>query len=119
MKTPDFLLFQLFGLVLILFSTCKNEPALQTLGTFKLQGDTLIYTAYSDLPNTYSTFNSPRAINTIAAIENEYFRRYEEDGSAYYGTIWREQAEKISLPLISYNRYKVGWGTSSELFRFR
>ncbi len=47
-----------------------------------------IYTDTSALENEYIGFNSPKAINRIAEIENEYFNNYPTSFSKYYGTIW-------------------------------
>jgi hypothetical protein len=66
-----------------------NKPKTQT--TTKV--DTLIYTPYSSLPNTYHGFHSPNAINALAKMENAYFRNYGLNGTGYYGTVWRSYAE--------------------------
>lgn len=48
---------------------------------------------YSHSENEYINFNSVKAINKIAAIENEYFNNFKDSISRYYGTVWRQQAE--------------------------
>lgn len=52
----------------------------------------VIYTKPSKLENTYKAFNSPNAINKLAAIENEYFNNYKKSESKYYGTAWYKNA---------------------------
>ncbi len=54
----------------------------------------IIYTRPSKLPNQYKAFNSPKAINKIAEIENEYFNNYPTSYSKYYGTVWKNGAIK-------------------------
>ncbi|MEN8121227.1 MAG: hypothetical protein ABFS35_12810 [Bacteroidota bacterium] len=49
---------------------------------------------YSNLKNKYIGFDSPRAINAIAAIENEYFSNYHKGISKYYGSVWAGSAYK-------------------------
>lgn len=51
------------------------------------------YTPYSKTENEAIGFNSPKAINKLADIENEYFQHYQDSFSRYYGTTWRETAE--------------------------
>ena len=70
-----------------------------------IQPDTTIYTQYSDRINTYHNFDSPRAINHIADIENKHFRSYESGISPYYGTIWREYQESDSTSPNGYQAY--------------
>ena len=52
-----------------------------------------IYTAYSQSTSAYENFNATKAVNKIAAMENEYFQQSIENVSRYYGTVWREMAE--------------------------
>ena len=47
---------------------------------------------YSNLKNEYVGFDSPKAINTIAAIENDYFSNYHKGVSKYYGSNWSGSA---------------------------
>jgi len=56
-----------------------------------------IYTDTSSLKNAYSGFNSPKAINRVAEIENEYFNNYNSSFSKYYGTLWAENASTAML----------------------
>lgn len=58
--------------------------------------DTVVYTAYSHLPNTYAGFHSPNAINALAKMENAFFRNYNGAGAGFYGTVWRSYAEQDS-----------------------
>lgn len=99
MKNHLYLLFiAFFGLF---FHSCqtsnpqsteiKEEP--KTLEATLIQKkEPKIYTPYSELENEYSNFDSPKAINEAARIENEYFQNYEEGFSPYYGTIWEGMA---------------------------
>ncbi len=57
-----------------------------------------VFTPYSQLKNDYKNFDSPKAINRLADIENEYFNQLAKgDYSQYYGTEWRKIAEKTPL----------------------
>jgi len=47
---------------------------------------------YSNLENEYIGFNSPKAINAIATIENDYFSNYHKGISKYYGSVWAGSA---------------------------
>ena len=71
---------------------CADSQPEQTTTMQYLQ-DTTVYTAYSNLPNEYVGFNSPKAINEIAEMENAYFRNYNSGISKWYGTVWRESVE--------------------------
>lgn len=65
-----------------------------------------IYTKTSPLANQYQGFDSPKAINRIAQIENDYFNDFYNDKvSQYYGTIWREQIDDNSADSI-YEKYR-------------
>ncbi|GAA3517304.1 hypothetical protein GCM10022393_34260 [Aquimarina addita] len=55
--------------------------------------DSIIFSKPSVLKNNYIGFDAPKAINAIAAIENEYFNDIQDSYSRYYGTVWRQQAE--------------------------
>lgn len=83
--------FLLFILISITFS-CNSELPPEVEQETKPN----IYIPYSTLENTYEHFNSPMAINAIAAIENEYFNAYQDDVSAYYGTVWEISASASS-----------------------
>jgi len=67
-----------------------------------------LHTALSNLENTYLNFNSPKAINCIAKIENNYFKDYALGYSNYYGTEWRTYAEStlVNDSLSIYDKYK-------------
>jgi len=56
-----------------------------------------IYTDTSSLKNTYAGFSSPKAINRVAEIENEYFNNYNSSYSKYYGTMWAEYTSTTIL----------------------
>ncbi len=47
---------------------------------------------YSNLENGYIGFDSPKAINKIAGIENDYFSNYHKGISKYYGSVWAGSA---------------------------
>lgn len=84
---------QLIILSSLLITSCAQKELNKVLESAKLAKDT-IYTQPSNLKNQYVKFSSPRAINRIAEIENEYFKSYYDSlGSKYYGTAWRENAE--------------------------
>ena len=59
---------------------------------FMLEYFPTIEIKYSDLENEYIGFDSPKAINKIAAIENEYFSNYQKGISKYYGSVWAGSA---------------------------
>jgi hypothetical protein len=82
----------LLGLIL-LCASCGPAVSNQTSHIPETEPDTIVYTIYSQLPNHNVNFNSPAAINRIAQIENEHFRKTESGTSPYYGTVWREWAE--------------------------
>ena len=97
----------LYLLGLILFCSCKKsskESVALSINT-KDSIEEKLHTKLSDLKNKYSNFNSPKAINHIAKIENNYFKDY----SNYYGTVWRSFAEKTMLndSLSYYDFYKT------------
>ncbi len=73
------------------------------------KNNTIFHTQPSILSNRYNGFNSPKAINAIAAIENEYFTNVKKTFSKYYGTIWQTNAK---------NRYRVG-DTINEFERYK
>lgn len=75
--------------------------------------DTTIYTARSNLANKYTNFDSPKAINHIAQIENKYFRAYETGISSYYGTVWREHAESRSADNL-YRKFTEDYGEKGD-----
>lgn len=92
MKTEGLLKILLFAPLCMIFYSCNygyNEKSPIQKDTVKLQME-IIYTPYSTDSNQYIGFNSQKAINTIAGIENDYFNRYREGVSKYYGTDWYE-----------------------------
>jgi hypothetical protein len=74
--------------------SCNNENAIQKTAAKSLQKNKFyhIYSAYSRLKNTYSGFNSPKAVNKIAEFENDYFNNYDDSITKYYGTEWARDA---------------------------
>ena len=85
------LFFAIIVFVLLLLS-CETDIYKQniiTKGDIFIQKDS-IYTKYSNKTNTYKGFNSVKAINAIAKIENKYFNNYHKGGSKHYGTAWYE-----------------------------
>ncbi len=56
-----------------------------------------IFAPYSNHKNEYSNFNSIKAINRLATIENEYFGAIQNGFSGYYGTQWRLRSEQKVL----------------------
>ncbi|MEM7102741.1 MAG: hypothetical protein AAF502_06350 [Bacteroidota bacterium] len=79
-----------------IFSEC-NYPKTETTEKVEIPipRDTL-FAQPSNLLNEYIGFNSPKAIDTLVSIENEYFKRYKSGISKFYGTVWREFAESNS-----------------------
>ena len=59
---------------------------------FMLEYFPIIEIKYSKLINEYRGFDSPKAINMIAGIENEYFSNYHKGISKYYGSVWAGSA---------------------------
>lgn len=80
-------------LFFLLFTTCSQKRCEQKATQTTRPIDSLkSYAKPSQLKNQYLGFNSPNAINKIAAIENEYFQDYHSRGSKYYGTQWTGQS---------------------------
>jgi len=89
----------IFLYIIVFCSSCgwfsseeKKVPVAPRRDTFDV-----IYTKYSNLPNTYKGFNSPEAINRIADIENEYFNNFDHSVSRYYGTEWYEKYGRVYI----------------------
>lgn len=82
------------GLILMLLFACNPEPVESEVESRPVRED---HTRYSDSKDAYLNFNSSSAINKIADIENEYFSQREDGVSKYYGTVWRQSAEGITL----------------------
>jgi len=77
----------------IIFHSCNsNKSTTQESNDADTTIHFKIHTQPSTLQNTYSNFNSPKAINKIAEIENEYFNNIETGCSKYFGTVWQEWA---------------------------
>lgn len=88
-------LFIMFLGITVFMISC-NAPAKKVVAVEKdtvPEDPFIIYTDPSTLENKYEGFNSPKAINHIAEIENEYFNNYLDSVSRYYGTEWRNFAE--------------------------
>lgn len=83
--------YEFIFLCLIAFSCNSNVVNNSSIekDTIFLQME-IIYTPYSLNSNQYFGFNSQHAINAIAHIENDYYNRYREGVSKYYGTDWYE-----------------------------
>lgn len=83
---------------IVSFFGCKSQEKKEEVKHVKSTEKDTIHTVFSKLKNEYIGFNSPKAINKIAAIENEYFSSLEQNGvSKYYGTVWRQEAEKVEV----------------------
>jgi len=54
-----------------------------------------IYTEPSKFKNRCDGFNSVKAINKIAEIENEYFNNFKFSLSKYYGSVWYLYAKEV------------------------
>ena len=97
-KRHSFKYMKILTLILSLFLlfSCKNE-VLNSKSAFlkdSLKNKAFkIYTVKSKIENQYAGFNSPKAINRIADIENEYFNFYKVFFSKYYGTMWYESSK--------------------------
>ncbi len=55
--------------------------------------------------NRAQNFDSPKAINALVRMENQYFEAYEDSVSPFYGTIWREYLEADTIGRRRYKRY--------------
>ena len=83
----------LFVFTIIVVGTvfnCRDSRQEQSLKAFPLF---VPHTSYSQLSNRYVGFDGPAAVNRLADVENEYFARYDDSISPYYGTTWRQTAE--------------------------
>jgi len=90
-------------------SSNKEEHSVKIDNETKTEPENRIYTKYSSLSNKYVNFNSGKAINRIADIENDYFSdRINGRTSKYYGTEWRKEKERISVKdgKTKYEQYK-------------
>ncbi len=82
----------LFYIIILLLSSCNVDTKKLPKEKISHKPKDIIHTSYSKHANTYIGFNSPKAINRIADIENEYFNSVENSYSKYYGTFWYETA---------------------------
>jgi len=81
-------------ILLMVFSvcySCNEAPPVPPVVSNSIE--VKLHTEYSQGKNEYFNFNSPKAINRLADIENEYFSNFDESVSKYYGTVWRQKAE--------------------------
>ncbi|MEM6344498.1 MAG: hypothetical protein AAF927_11485 [Bacteroidota bacterium] len=56
--------------------------------------------------NRALNFDTPKAINAIVRMENQYFETYEDSVSPFYGTLWRENLEADISGKKQYERYR-------------
>ncbi len=87
-----------------------KDEVKKTLLTIAQKKDTIFHTQPSTLSNTYNGFNSPKAINAIVVIENEYFTNVKESFSKYYGTVWQTNAKdryRSGDTINEFERYKI------------
>ena len=85
----------LFSFCLIGLMACNPTVPSQVGATNTSENEAdsiIIYMKPSTLENHYSGFNSVKAVNRIAEIENEYFNNYRLSCSKYYGTVWYDSA---------------------------
>lgn len=110
-------------LILLLFpflfgcnSQSDNNEIRTTIDTLtKDDFNTVVYTQKSTLKNTYEGFHSPKAINRIAEIENEYFNNYKKSSSQFYGTMWREDAECIQDENDTLTLFQKYWNEQNSM----
>jgi len=81
--------------ILLSFTSCAQNNSSHPIAHQETVQETKVFTLKSENKNTNINFNSPKAINAIADIENEYFNAYSTAQSRYYGTIWKQNAEVI------------------------
>ena len=81
-------IFYFLLIIIAICSACKPKAKKTIVEETKVIDSIKTYTEPSKLENKYLNFNSPKAINQIAEIENEYFNNYRLNASKYYGTKW-------------------------------
>jgi len=86
--------------------SCTNNSDKETKKV-KKELENIIYTPKSKLKNNYEGFNSVKAVNRIAEIENEYFNNFKQSVSKYYGTAWYEAASGYYFENDSISYYVV------------
>ena len=84
-------------LMLGCFNSNKENKNTLTVELNIAKDSAMYFTKPSRLTNKYLGFNSPKAINHIAKIENEYFNDYEKSESKYYGTAWYQTVKLDSI----------------------
>ena len=84
----------ILGLMIsFIFISCNSKTEVKEIKPDTLEQITyVIYSPYSKNENKYFGFNSPKAINCIADVENEYFNNFDDSISRYYGTLWANAA---------------------------
>lgn len=111
--------------LLLFLYACENSDKDVGKAEMEMEEDTVqayqyqIYTDTSTLPNQYVGFSSPKAVNRIAEIENEYFNSFQQSYSKYYGTVWGESAsvryeEDSSILLDSYKSEVEALGCKAD-----
>jgi len=84
--------------VSLIFISCNSKTKVKEIKIDTLkQINYVVYSPYSKNDNKYIGFNSPKAINCIADIENEYFNKFDDSISRYYGTIWANGAGYVTI----------------------
>ncbi len=86
-------------LLFFIFQSCTSS---NKKDTYK------IFTPLSTTKNNCIGFNSTKAINKVAEIENEYFNNYKKSVSKYYGTVWAKNAKQnfINDSMSVFDDYK-------------
>lgn len=111
--------------IIIILCACESSEKKTMHPEIEIKTDTVeayqyrIYTDTSTLPNQYIGFSSPKAINRIAEMENEYFNNFQMSKSKYYGTVWGESAhlrytEDSSILMNSYKSEVEAMGCSAD-----
>lgn len=93
----------LLGFFLLSLTYCSPKEANIKGGYVKPNAP---YAQLSQLANKAIGFDSPKAINALVEMENQYFNAYEDSVSPFYGTLWRESLEADSIGKTSYVRYR-------------
>lgn len=75
--------------------TTKNKDIKEFAASIKEVKKDSIYIKLSTQKSEYINFDSQKAINKIAEIENSYYNDFDTKISKYYGTEWRTAAEAI------------------------
>lgn len=111
--------------IILFLCSCESPEKESLIAETEIKKDTIeayqyrIYTDTSVLPNQYIGFSSPKAVNRIAEMENEYFNNFQMSHSKYYGTVWGESAsgrytEDSSILLNSYKSEVQAKGCTAD-----